>query len=301
MTTTRSPTNEIDGDAALRVARVGDRAVAYAEYGDPDGTPLLFLHGTPGSRLLGRLLNKAAREHEVRVLAPDRPGYGASDPWPDRTVGETVDALVAVLDDADVASAGLVAFSGGAPYALAAATRHPERFDRLDVVSGAVPPTFSDETPPVQRLLHRMARSTPALLQALLRGQAWLSARLDPAAVVAQYTTDGADDVPEDAAAIVKADFLEAIGGDAAAAAVEFRHAARWDPATDGPPIAVRFRHGSRDANVPIDGARRFADQFPGAAFDEYEGADHLGALLRAVPDVVNMQRDEQELAASLA
>jgi pimeloyl-ACP methyl ester carboxylesterase len=39
-------------DAEDRVLRLGDgRALGYRIWGDPAGRPLLFLHGTPGSRL----------------------------------------------------------------------------------------------------------------------------------------------------------------------------------------------------------------------------------------------------------
>ncbi|MFB6089554.1 MAG: alpha/beta fold hydrolase [Halobellus sp.] len=282
-----------DGDARVESVRVaGDRRLAYAEYGDPDGAPLLFLHGTPGSRRLGRLLDGAAREHGVRVLAPDRPGYGRSDPWPDRTVAETADALPAVLDGAGVSAASLVAFSGGAPYALSAAARHPERVTRLEVVSGAVPPAISERTPRIQRLLRRLARSVPTLLGGLLRGQAWIAARADPDVVVSQYTTDGADEVPEDVAAVIRADFLEAIDGDASGAAVELRHAAEWGLPTSEFAMDVRFRHGTADTNVPIEDARRLARQIPAAEFDGRDGDDHLGALLKAVPDVVAAERE---------
>lgn len=45
------------------------RQIAYAEYGAPDGVPVVFRHGTPGSRRLGELLGPVARGNGVRVLA----------------------------------------------------------------------------------------------------------------------------------------------------------------------------------------------------------------------------------------
>lgn len=55
-----------------------DRKITYAEYGLPEGEPVVFLHGTPGSRRLGELLAPAARENGIRLLSPNRPGYGGS-------------------------------------------------------------------------------------------------------------------------------------------------------------------------------------------------------------------------------
>ena len=57
---------------------IDGRRVAYATYGDPEGRPVVFCHGTPGSRLLARLLDAPATRRGVRVLAPDRPGVGES-------------------------------------------------------------------------------------------------------------------------------------------------------------------------------------------------------------------------------
>ena len=51
-----------------------NRQLTYTEYGEAGGTPVLFLHGTLGSRRLGTLFDTAAREHGIRLLAPDRPG-----------------------------------------------------------------------------------------------------------------------------------------------------------------------------------------------------------------------------------
>lgn len=63
------------------------RALAYAEWGDPDGRPVFFLHGMPGSRLLMPDPNAAAEEH-VRVITADRPGMGRSNPQPGHRIAD---------------------------------------------------------------------------------------------------------------------------------------------------------------------------------------------------------------------
>lgn len=263
--------------------------IAYAEYGDPEGRPVVFLHGTPGSRRLGELFEGAAREHGVRLLAPDRPGYGQSPPRPDRAIADAGRVVAAVLDDADVHTAGLVAFSGGGPHALATAATHPDRIARVDVVSGATPPAVTDETPAVQRLLAGLATTAPAVLGGLLRGQAWLADRLDPSVVVDQYTADGrAASIPDDAAATVRADFVEAFADGAAGAVTEFRNAATdWNVAWGDVEAEVRLHHGDADTNVPVDGVRRLGREIPDASVEVVEDADHLQALLQVVPDLL--------------
>ncbi|QLD86096.1 alpha/beta hydrolase [Natronomonas halophila] len=274
-----------------RVSLDGDRQLAYAEYGRSDGTPVVFLHGTPGSRLLGRLLEPAAEDLGIRVLAPDRPGYGRSSPWAERSVRDAEAFLTPVLDDAGVESAGVVAFSGGAPYALAAAATRPDRIDRIDLVAGATPPALSEATPAIQRLLGRLATTTPAALRGLFRGQAWLASRLAPSFVLAQYTDD-AESVPDAAAETVKADFVEAFADSRRGAVTEFRHATT-DWGIDFADVTgdVRLWHGDADANVPIADARRLETQLPNAELRALNDADHLQTLLRSVPDVLATHR----------
>lgn len=271
----------------------GERRLAYTEYGDSSGTPVVFLHGTPGSRRLGELFDVAARDHGVRLLAPDRPGYGRSSPWPDRTVRDAGTFVTAVLDDVGVRTAGLVAFSGGSAHALATAATHPGRVSRVDSIAGVTPPDGSEATPMIQRLLSGLATTTPTALRGLFRGQAWLAERLDPSFVVTQYTTGGADGtVPDPVAEVVKADFVEAFARSRSGAVTEFRNTATgWDLPFDGIDVDVRFRHGENDTNVPISGVRSLETRIPTAELRVIDDADHLRTLLWSIPDVLAAHR----------
>jgi len=265
-----------------------DRRLAYAEYGRTDGAPVVFLHGTPGSRRLGALLDPAATDAGVRLLAPDRPGYGRSSPWPERSSPHDDRVVGAVLDDAGVDAAGIVAFSGGALPALATAATRPDRVNRVDLVSGATPPGVSEETPAAQRFLAGLATRTPFVLRGLFRGQAWLAGRLDPSFVVAQYTTGDADTVADDVAAVVSEDFVEAFAQSRRGAVTEFRRiVAEWPVDFAAIQPAVRLWHGTDDTNVPLGDARRFEARFPEARLHVVEGADHLRTLVQCVPDLL--------------
>ena len=55
------------------------RKLGYAEYGAPDGTPVLFFHGAPGSRHIHADMADIAAQRNVRLIAVERPGYGLSD------------------------------------------------------------------------------------------------------------------------------------------------------------------------------------------------------------------------------
>ncbi|WP_255151454.1 alpha/beta fold hydrolase [Halorarius halobius] len=254
--------------------------VAYAEYGDPEGAPLVLFHGTPGSRLFGAVFDDAARERNVRLLVPDRPGYGRSAPRPDRTLADTAAFVEPVLDDAGVDRARVAGFSGGGPHALALAATAPERVTGVELVSTAAPPSLHDR-PTAQRLLHGLAAWTPPLLSALLRGQAWLAARGSPSLVAGQYTDDPAalDDATGRA---VREEFLEAFADGTTGAVTELALLGdEWDLPLDAVDAPVRLWHGDDDENAPLEGARALARQVDGEV-TVLDGADHLTALLDA-------------------
>src|SRR5215213_10783654 len=65
------------------------RTIAYATWGDPEGTPVFIGHGTPGSRLAlspGLDDPEWLRQQRLRFIGVDRPGYGFSDPWPEASL-----------------------------------------------------------------------------------------------------------------------------------------------------------------------------------------------------------------------
>ena len=119
---------------------VGDgRRLAVDDRGDLAGTPVLFVHGTPDSRLARHPDDGIAADLGIRLVAIDRPGIGHSDPDPLATPTSVADDHVAVLDHLGIERAGVLAWSSGAVPALALAGRHPDRIDRLLLVAPLVP------------------------------------------------------------------------------------------------------------------------------------------------------------------
>ena len=120
----------------LRIlTRPDGRRVACAEYGDPGGLPVLALHGTPGSRLMFALADRAARERGIRLIAPERPGYGLSDYRHSESLAQIAEDLSAVADLYEVDRFAVIGVSGGGPYAVAAAAAMPDRISLLALVA----------------------------------------------------------------------------------------------------------------------------------------------------------------------
>lgn len=115
------------------------RTLSYAEYGSADGKPLLFFHGTPGSRLEQYPDQSIAKSLGIRVIVPERPGYGHSDPQLGRTILNWADDMEYFMDHLGLEEFAMAGFSGGGPYAMACAHRMPERITRLALISSIAP------------------------------------------------------------------------------------------------------------------------------------------------------------------
>ena len=88
------------------------RRVTYADHGDPDGPVILFCVGTPETRLVPLGEPERAATMGFRLLVPDRPGFGGSDPQPGR-----------VLEDWPADAAGLMDALGVERFARARCLR----------------------------------------------------------------------------------------------------------------------------------------------------------------------------------
>ena len=117
--------------------------VAWAAWGPAGGTPVVFLHGCPGSRLQSWGVD-AADELGVRIIAIDRPGIGGSTAVPGWTLTTWAPSVGEVLDELDLDVVALCGHGAGGAAALAVARALPERVRRIAVVSGGDCPADPD-------------------------------------------------------------------------------------------------------------------------------------------------------------
>ncbi len=127
-------------DRTAQVHRLPDgRAIGFAEYGDPDGFPAIALHGTPGCRFMFALTHEAARARGLRIIAPERPGYGLSDRHRFDALADTAHDVQAVADALGLGRFALIGVSGGGPHALAAAALLKDRVLRMALIAPVGP------------------------------------------------------------------------------------------------------------------------------------------------------------------
>jgi pimeloyl-ACP methyl ester carboxylesterase len=120
------------------------RTLEYADLGDPAGRPVLFFHGTPATAGAAAVVADAARAHGIRLVAPSRPGYGASTTTPPGLTPVAADACE-LADRLGLQEMVAMGISGGAPYALALAALAPDRIESAAVLGG--PGSHAEVTP----------------------------------------------------------------------------------------------------------------------------------------------------------
>src|SRR5665647_2526660 len=126
--------------------------------GDPDGVPVVYFHGTPSSRLQAASGHDAAVRQGVRLIAANRPGYGAAPDAPTTLMSVAKDTL-ALVDALELNRFAVLGVSGGGPYALACGALAPERVAAVGVAAGIGPWRLVDPpgTNPEDRVALRLA------------------------------------------------------------------------------------------------------------------------------------------------
>jgi pimeloyl-ACP methyl ester carboxylesterase len=129
--------------------------ISYIEKGE--GTPLVLVHGIPTSSFLWRDMIDELSAHG-RVIAPDLPGFGLSDPPPhgDYSISNYARLLRSFLEALSIERATLICHDFGGPITVTYALRHPEKYERLIILD-----TFLHTDLPDWGLFYKIAKIRP--------------------------------------------------------------------------------------------------------------------------------------------
>jgi pimeloyl-ACP methyl ester carboxylesterase len=287
-----------DGPHDLRLP--DGRRLAYAEYGAPDGAPVLYFHGFPSSRREAGLMHADALAAGARIIAPDRPGYGDSDDAPERQLADWANDCAALATALALKRFAVIGVSGGGPYALACARFLPERLPgqlagcTLVCPLGAI---YRDD---------QLQQMNPAARTSLLVGRqpAWLASLVygGPTTTVLAHWPDlverfrhiGAP--PADLGVLAAGDTAAILNRTIADAMQRGAPGARRDLALythdwgiDFGQIhaPIRIWHGQADGTVPIEHARWLAAQLPDADLVELPGEGHYSVPIRYAQQIL--------------
>jgi len=113
-----------------RVKTPDGRTLAVAEWGDPEGIPLIAMHGTPGGRITYWEDPEIYARHGLRRLTYDRPGYGESSRFKGRSVADVIVDVQAITQALGIDRFAVTGGSGGGPHCLATAALMSDRVIR---------------------------------------------------------------------------------------------------------------------------------------------------------------------------
>jgi pimeloyl-ACP methyl ester carboxylesterase len=269
------------------------RHVGVLTRGPADGTPVLYVHGWPGSRLEQYFIpDDVVERHNVRLISVDRPGYGKSDALHGTRAERMADAL-GVCDHLGIERLPAVGLSCGAHNVVALAASAPDRITHLVLSSGQMP--YDDRSAiggmvaeDLDGLDDLVAGRTEALevseesyRQDLLRdgGASLFDADTMSAAEWTWLQTPWVSEVAStDMREGVRSSY-EGLIEDALVCVTPFEFSMELIRC---PVYAV---HGSADDWEPLPNLLRFLDQWPLTQLIRLEGMSHLGPLL--FPDLL--------------
>lgn len=274
----------------------GDR-VAFSEYGDVSGEPVMFCHGWPSSRIMAQFIDDAARELGLRIISPDRPGIADSSFAVNRKLLDWPPLVSELADFLHLERFRVLGISGGAPYAYALAWALPEQVRAVAVVSGAPDiAELSDHSgllplyrwlmlaekrlpPPFCRFGFHLAR--PFLsLRPPRRSRPWLLKFLQP------FDADSLRD--EKAFEACFESQRQAWKNSAEGVMADAQLFAQpWGFSLSELRMPVRLWHGDSDRSFSLGTAREMAKKIPNCQFRVIEHAGHYSVPIRHIREIL--------------
>ena len=254
------------------------RVLGFTELGSSSGPLVLYFHGAPSSRLDLTAYDEAFAAVDVRVVCPDRPGYGTSSPQLGRRLDDWPADVAALANHLERERFAVTGISSGGPYVVVCAAELPERIAAAAVVAGVTDFSWPDAYEGYDDLWITISRFGDEA-----QATAWCDEHLgaDGSRLMEQVPELAPADHAflEDAAtakvfAVTMAEaFRQGTGGFAQDLTIEGRPWA-FDPGTIAVP--VRILHGEADTLAPLAHARHTAELIPGSVVEILPGHGHV-------------------------
>ncbi len=262
-----------------RITLDDGRDLAFSEMGDPGGSTVFYLHGAPTSRLFLVPWEAEFAKRGLKVVSPDRPGYGGSSPQPGRTMSDWPTDVASLANALGIDRFIVAGHSSGGPYAVACAALLPNRVSGAVVLAGVTDMAWPEAWKgffEAEVVIMRMPdeHSATARCEDLFGadGSGFLGSsgpELPEPDMV--FFSD------EKRAGAMLASFTEAfrqgVGGYAQDMVVQGR---AWSFAPSAINTTTIVAHGELDTIIPVAHSRHTAELIPGASLRILPGHGHL-------------------------
>jgi pimeloyl-ACP methyl ester carboxylesterase/DNA-binding CsgD family transcriptional regulator len=295
---TPSPRPKAGAPQGLRLYVAPDgRRIAYREYGAETARPVLGFHDSLGSSLAPSATDDLCRDLGLRLILPDRPGFGQSDPAPSYGFAEVADDLLDLCAAIGADRPRFLGLASGGGFALAAAQAAGKACDLTMLVSARGP---GASLRPPKSFLQRYRRellNSPWFAETMLQLYARLYSQDFVTGSLRRTTADAAADraflaANPDVPAYITARGLECLARGARGPAGDLAaYRTRQGPI---PPLpgAVVVWHGEADTASPLD--QLLASVSGPVELRTFPQTGHLLALM-AWPDVLKRLAEPAE------
>jgi pimeloyl-ACP methyl ester carboxylesterase len=272
------------------------RLISYADWGDPDGKPVIYCHGFPASRLEAGLADGPARTLGIRLLTPDRPGFGRSSHVPARRLSDWPADLADFANALGLSRFHVIGVSGGAPYAIASGQQLGSRVLGIALVCGLgelVDDTSTKGMNPFAAAALHFHQRLPRLGRLTYRRLIGPLLRQFPEGIFRIIVGNG---TPADRAvladsqvkSVIVRSFTEAFRAGSAGPAHELALITQaWgvDPIQVAQP--VQLWHGEADRTVPVAMGRRHTALLPNVVAHFIPEEGHFSLVVRYMHEIL--------------
>jgi pimeloyl-ACP methyl ester carboxylesterase len=276
-----------------------NRQLAYAEYGNSNGHPVLYFHGGGSSRLEPLLLgDEVFSRLGLRVIAPDRPGMGQSDFRPNRGFSDWVKDVVALADALGLNKFSVLGISAGGGYAAACAAKIPKRLHAVVIASGAWQMDTIADLPKFNRWIWILIKQFPLFHRVLLkfmrrsfnRSPEKLLATFKKQLPSVDYTVL---EPPGRMEASCQAS-IEGLRSGTRGSAWDIQlYLRKWDFSLDEIQMPLTLFYGEQDMNVPLDLAKQVASTLPTAKLVIYPNEGHFSVVINQIEAIAKALASE--------
>lgn len=263
------------------------RAISYSTLGPPDGLPLLFCHSLPGSHVQPPFAEALVQKYGIRLLTPDRPGFGESDFVPGRTIGDWPAVVAEFADALGLERFRVMGISAGSPYVLACCVTISERIERAGIVVGITPDVkpsiiHSAVPAPLAWLVYRSRRVSLLVHGMLVAGMKKKPERA--LAAMAKTVSDVDGQVlarPEAGQFIIDVSLAAAQNGVRGWVYDDWLLNRPWgfSPSDVQSGVRVDLWCGDNDLAVPLEHSEKLAQAIPGAKLHVFPGEGHFSVV----------------------
>jgi pimeloyl-ACP methyl ester carboxylesterase len=227
--------------------------LAYFEFGNRDGFPVLIQHGLIAAISETNLFTKLI-ELNLRLISIARPGYGRSSPKLMNNIGEWGEIIEVLVNHLQCHEFDIIGISSGAPYSYAIGYHFPDQARNIFILSGT--PALYDER-----------------IQALWPFPINKQARLDELEKLA-FDLFFANLADED---FSKEEIRDSMMNQCFGIAQDFKlRCLDWGFKLAEVTQTVHMRHSLEDKAVPYSTAQKTADLLPNCIFESRKADPHF-------------------------